>query len=76
MIELLGTIAGILAVAGVVLNNRRLIGCFYLWLASNAICAGLHVHAGLWSLAAKDVLFLLLAIDGLRRWGRARKETT
>lgn len=73
MLELLGLISGVLAVTGVVLNNRKLIACFPLWLASNAISAGLHVHAGLWSLAGRDLVFFFLAIDGWRRW-RERAE--
>jgi nicotinamide riboside transporter PnuC len=68
MIETLGTIAGILAVAGVILNNHKLIGCFYIWLISNGITAGIHIYAGLWSLAARDFIFILLAVHGIYKW--------
>ena len=68
MIELLGTIATILAVVGVVLNNRRLIWCFPLWLASNSLCLYIHAEASIWSLAARDATFLLLAVEGWYRW--------
>jgi nicotinamide riboside transporter PnuC len=68
MIELLGTIATILAVIGVVLNNRKLIGCFWLWLISNSITLFIHGQSGIWSLAARDLIFLVLAVEGLIRW--------
>lgn len=70
MIETIGTVATLIAIAGVWMNNRRRIECFYLWLASNALTLGVHVHAGIWSLALRDVVFLALAVDGLRRWRR------
>ena len=71
MTELFGTIAGLLAIIGVIANNRRLRWCFIVWLISNAISAALHAHAGMWSLAARDVVFFILAVDGWIRWGRS-----
>jgi nicotinamide riboside transporter PnuC len=68
MIELLGVIAGVIAVGGVVLNNYKLIGCFYLWFISNTISAIIHLHAGIWSMAARDVVFIMLAIHGIIVW--------
>lgn len=59
-----------LAVCGVVLNNYKMRACFVLWLASNAMSAGLHVHADLWSLAGRDAVFLALAVHGWLAWGR------
>jgi nicotinamide riboside transporter PnuC len=70
MTELFGTIAMVLAVTGVILNNRKLISCFYLFLISNAISAGIHFHAGIWSLFTRDVVFFGLAIEGIIRWRR------
>lgn len=70
MIETFGVIATILAVMGVVLNNRKLIACFYLWLISNGITAGIHLHAGIWSLFIRDIIFFLLAVEGLVKWKR------
>lgn len=71
IIEVLGAIAGLAAIVGVVLNNRRLIGCFYVWIFSNALTGGIHVYSGLWTLAIRDVVFLVLAFDGLRHWRRS-----
>jgi len=70
MTELIGFTAGALAVLGVVLNNHRLRACFIVWLVSNAITAGLHSYAGLWSLAVRDVIFFALAVHGWVKWGK------
>ena len=68
MIEIFGIIATALAVIGVVFNNRKLIACFYLWFVSNAITAGIHLEAEIYSLLIKDLIFFVLAIEGLFRW--------
>jgi len=75
MIELFGTIATVLAVTGVLLNNRRRINCFYLWLISNSISAALHAYIGLWSLCVRDVIFFVLAIEGIYHW-RKKPQTS
>jgi len=69
-IEIIGLVAGCLAVCGVVLNNRRLRACFLLWMISNALTGGLHLYSGLWKLSARDVVFFVLAIEGWVRWGK------
>jgi len=66
--EAIGMVSMVLAVAGVWLNNRKLRGCFYLWLVSNSLSAVLHGQAGLWSLLARDVIFLALAVEGIIKW--------
>ncbi len=68
MTEIIGTISTVIAVVGVILNNHRLIACFWLWLVSNAASAGLHIHAGMYSLAVRDAVFFALAIHGLVMW--------
>ncbi len=68
MIETFGIISTILAVAGVILNNRKLIACFYLWLLSNGITALIHYDAGIYSLFLRDIIFFGLAVEGLWRW--------
>ena len=72
MTELIGTIATVLAIAGVLLNNHRLRVCFLVWMVSNALTLGLHLHAGLYSLAVRDAAFLLLAVHGWVKWGRKK----
>lgn len=71
-IELIGLCATVIAVVGVILNNHRLRLCFSFWLVSNSLTLFVHLAVGVWSLAARDAVFLLLAVDGLRRW---HKET-
>ncbi len=73
MIELIGIIATILAVTGVLANNRRLRWCFIVWFISNSITLIIHVHVGVWSLMVRDVIFLMLAVEGWRMW-KLRKE--
>jgi len=68
MAELIGALSAILAVIGVVLNNRKLTACFYLWLLSNALSAYLHLSADMLSLAGRDVVFFVLAAEGLYQW--------
>ena len=76
LIETIGAAAGVLAVTGCILNNRRMRACFYLWMVSNGLSAGLHVHAGLWSLVVRDVVFTVLAIEGAWRWRRTRERSS
>jgi nicotinamide riboside transporter PnuC len=73
VIEFIGTIGTILAVAGTVLNNRRRRACFYIWMVSNVLTLIVHVVAGIWSLAARDVVFFALAVEGLARWSTPKE---
>ena len=66
--ELFGTISTLLAITGVILNNRKIALCFKLWLLSNSISLVIHFYAGIYSLAIRDFVFLLLAIEGIYRW--------
>ena len=74
LLEIIGTATTLLAVTGVVLNNYRRTGCFYVWLVSNSLSATCHIALGLWSLTARDVIFLVLAVHGLRCWRRKATE--
>jgi len=68
-VDWLQAIATVLAVGGVMLNNRRHRACFLFWFVSNVICLGYHWRADLVWLAARDVIFTVLAVDGWVRWG-------
>ena len=70
--EAVGWTVTVIAVTGVVLNNRRRRACFVVWMVSNLLSAGLHGYAGIWSLAARDVIFFVLAIHGLICWSRKK----
>lgn len=66
--ETIGWAITAIAVAGVVLNNRRHRACFVLWLASNALSACVHASAAMYALAVRDAIFFALAIHGWFAW--------
>jgi len=68
----LGWVAMALAIAGVLLNNARLWPCFCVWIVSNILSAGIHLHPAkrVWSLFWRDLVFLALSIVGLWQWTR------
>ena len=68
MIETIGAIAGILAVAGVVFNNHKIWWCFPIWLVANSLSCYIHVHEEIYSVAGRDAIFFLLGIHGLWKW--------
>jgi len=70
MIEIMGIVATVIAVLGVLRNNRRRRDCFILWLVSNLLTAGIHMYSGIWSLFARDLIFMVLAMEGLILWGK------
>ena len=70
MNEIVGTVSAILAVAGVLLNNRKFRVCFIFWIVSNIMSACIHTYAGILSLAVRDLVFFVLAIEGWIKWGR------
>jgi nicotinamide riboside transporter PnuC len=69
-IEIVGIVSGLLAIVGVILNNRRLRACFVLWWVSNASSLIIHLSLGCYSLAIRDFVFFVLAIEGWIRWGK------
>ncbi|MCJ7778845.1 MAG: nicotinamide mononucleotide transporter family protein [Sedimentisphaerales bacterium] len=68
MIETIGAISTVIAIIGVLANNRKLRWCFLLWMVSNALSLAIHADAAIWSLVARDAMFLVLAFDGWFRW--------
>ncbi len=76
MTEFFSVISSVLAITGVVLNNRLNITCFYLWIVSNVICAIIHAFSGLYVLAGKDLIFFLLAIHGLWSWSQKKSNVS
>lgn len=68
MTELLGAISCVLSVFGVLLNNRRLRFCFIVWIVSNLLSFIVHYQAGVFSLAIRDLIFFVLAIEGWNLW--------
>ena len=67
--EIIGVASTLLAVTGVFLNNRKIRICFLVWMVSNGLSLLIHARARIWSLTARDAIFLVLAIEGWIRWG-------
>ena len=57
-----------LAVWGVILNNHKHRGCFYVWFVTNLAWAVINWRHGLAFEALQNALFLALAIHGLWKW--------
>ena len=70
MIEIIGTIAMILAVTGVLANNRRLRWCFIVFFVSNSLALFIHINVDVWSLVVRDTIFIILAVEGWIKWGK------
>jgi len=68
--EIIGAISTVLAICGVILNNRMYKECFYIWFISNLFSAGLHAEIGLWSLFTRDIIFAVLSVEGFVRWSK------
>jgi len=66
--ESIGLISLGFALAGSILNNRRMIICFPIWMISNVIYFGMHFSSWQLSLALKDVVFFCICIEGYFRW--------
>lgn len=73
--EAIGWAATVVAIVGVVANNKRLRWCFLVWMVSNAISAGLHLAAGMWALTVRDAAFFVLAIYGWHAWASPAPES-
>jgi len=72
-LEIIGAVATMLAVFGVVLNNRKCIWCFAVFSVSNTLTAYIHYSVEVWTVFARDLIFLMLAAEGAWRWSRDRK---
>jgi nicotinamide mononucleotide transporter len=67
------TIAGASVVAQVLLSVRR-VENWALWIAIDVLSIGVYVHRALYLTAGLYVVFLVLAVLGLREWARAARE--
>ena len=72
MIEIIGAVATVIAIIGVLANNRRLRWCFLFWLISNAMSMAIHMDAGIRSLAVRDAAFFVMAVEGWFLWGKKK----
>lgn len=72
--EILGLISLGFALIGSILNNRKMILCFPIWIVSNIIYFAMHFQIGVWSLALKDFVFFCICIEGYFRWRKKKEE--
>jgi len=74
--EIIGWLATVGAIGGVILNNYRHRVCFIVWLCTNAASCALHLRGymlgdgAMLALACRDAVFLGLAAQGWFLWGR------
>ena len=59
---------------GVWLNIKRNVACFYIWTATNGIWAVADATHGLLPQAALQLAYLALAIYGIVKWSRRKKD--
>lgn len=62
--------ATLIALAGTVLNCKKIRACFYLWLVTNAMWFGWDMFQGLHSRALLDAVQFALAGWGIYEWGK------
>ena len=60
----------ILAVLGVVFNNKKVILCFPIWMISNAMAGYIHMDGQLYGMLVRDLAFFVLCIQGWYCWRR------
>jgi len=78
MITLLGWLAVVLGLTGAILNARKVIYGFHIWIISNAVMiyiyviesVGLPLTEGKWYGAILFFMYLLLSIYGIKQWGK------
>jgi nicotinamide riboside transporter PnuC len=58
----------ILALLGVVLNIKKNIWCFYIWLVTNASWAVIDFHKGIPAQGVLFSIYALLAVYGIYEW--------
>lgn len=71
MSEIIGIVVTCIAVYGAWLNIKMVRYGFLLWVVSDILSIGLHVHAGMWGMAVRDVIFLGLAFHGYYKWTKS-----
>lgn len=74
MIEVFGTIGLLFAMAGCLLNNRKMISCFPVWMVANIVGVCIHYHLHLYSFVVKDLFFMYICVDGYIRWRKMNSQ--
>ncbi len=68
-------VTAIASLAGVVLNIRHHVACFWIWAATNAIWTVADWRAGLPQQAVVQAVYFGLSLYGIRQWSKRRSLT-
>lgn len=71
MLDVFQIFSVVLGLTGNVLVNRRNVNGFKFWIISNFMAIGVMAMAQLWWMMFMFVAYLVLAVDGLRKWNLA-----
>lgn len=63
-------VATAIALAGTVLNCKKMKACFYLWTVTNLMWFMFDLYNGLISRAVLDAVQFVLALWGIYEWGK------
>jgi nicotinamide riboside transporter PnuC len=68
MLDVLQILSVVFGLAGNVLINRRNTNGFRFWIISNFIAIFIMAMANLWWMMIMFIAYLVLAVDGLKKW--------
>lgn len=63
-----------ISIIGSILNARKSIWCFYVWIFANIIWLAYDIHINLYSRAALDIFQTVICISGIIFWKREDKQ--
>jgi len=65
---ILSIIGFCLSMIGCLLNNRKLLLCWPVFIAADAVFVYLHLSKGFYVYAIRELAFLILCFEGWYRW--------
>lgn len=74
MIDILTSTFTAICLIGTVLNVKKNIWCFYLWIVGNICWLSFDVYSGLYSRSVLDLVQLCFAIWGVVEWKEKKNE--
>jgi nicotinamide mononucleotide transporter len=66
----IGWIGFLLALVGCIVNAKKSLWCWPIWLGSNACWLAVAVPSHQWPLVAMEATFVLINLYGWREWGK------
>lgn len=68
LLDVCQILSAVLGLTGNILVNRRNANGFKFWIISNFMAIGVMAMAHIWWMMIMFVAYLVLAVDGLRKW--------